>query len=879
MTWMRRIRERLSEMLDRRRFDAELDEEIGFHLEREAERLMAAGLSPEAARAQARRSFGEVAHVKEEAREVSGMPWLETALRDARYALRGLRRSPAFAASAIVTLALGIGPTSAIFSVVDGVLLEPLPYPEPDRLVRIVEQNSPEYRWNLSVADFLGIEERQEVFESVAAWQTGGAALTGRGTPEQIDVARVTADWFRVLGVEPAEGRGFLPGEDRPGSEPVVVLGRPLHDRLFGAEASGVGATITLDGTAHTVVGVLERGRSSLAGVRADAWPVLRLDTPPRRGPFLLGGIGRLRADRSLEDARVGLDAISREIFPLWVDTGFRDEQARMTPYGLKQMLLGDVGSSLWLMLGAVAGVLLIAVSNVGNLFMVRAASRAREMALRASLGATRTRLAGQLVVESLVVAALGGLAGIALAWSGLEALRAAELAIPRLEDVGLDGSVLALVASITLGSALLFGLAPLLRLASGAPAPGGGRAGDGAGTSGWSRVRAALVTAEFAIAFSLTAGAALLVASFVRLQRVDPGYDPSQTLALQLALPSVRYEGYEELQGFWRDALVRLDDAPGVEAVGLAAGLPPAGRGSVGTNNFDLLDQPVATGESEPVALWNYASPGFFEALRVSLLRGRIYDQRDLDGGAPVVVVSESWERRHYPDGGAIGAQLYAGGDRSVAMTVVGVVEDVKYVGLDGSDDAAVYEPHWQANLRGAWLVARGPDAGDGLVEQVRGEIATLDAELPLSSVQMMADRTSGSLARPRQWTVLLGLFAAVGLVLACVGVYGVLSYWVGMQRREIGIRISLGAEPGSVRGLVIGRGMALAAAGVALGVGVSLYVARWMRALLFGVSPTDPLALAAVAGGLIAVAFLACALPAHAATRIDPIRTLKGE
>lgn len=879
MGWMRGLWERVREMLQRERFEDELDEEIAFHLEREAERLMAAGLDPDFARAEARRRFGDVSRVREDARDVSGVPWLECALRDARLAVRVLRRSPGFAASAILTLGLGIGATSAIFSVVDSVLLEPLPYPDPDRLVRIVQQNSPENRWNISVADFLALEERQEVFESVAAYQVAGAALSGAGPPEQITVGRVTADWFRVLGVEPAEGRTFLEGEDRGGASPVVVLGSALRDRLLGPGADALGTRVLLDGVPHTVVGVLEPGRATLAGVAAEAWPVLRLETPPRRGPFTLRGLARLRVDRTLEDARTELDEISRAIFPLWVDTGFRDEQARMTPYRLEALVLGDVRADLWLIFGAVAGVLLIAVSNVGNLFLVRAAAREREMALRASLGATRVRLAAQLVVESLVVAGAGGLAGLLLAWTGLEALLRADLAIPRVEEIGLDGSVLVVVGAITLGSAVLFGLAPLVRSFSAGTGRTALRTDSLArDAQGWSRLRAGLVSAEFAVAFILTTGAGLLVASFVRLQSVDPGYDAADAVAVQLSLPAARYPAYEDVQLFWQDALRGISETPGVEASGLGAALPPAGSGSAGTNNFDLLDRPIGDGESEPASLWNLASPGFFAALRVPLLRGRIFDERDREGGEPVVVVSESWARRYYPDREVLGARLYAGGDRSVAMTVVGIVGDVKYLGLDGIDDAAVYEPHWQGPLRTAHVVVRGRDA-DALVERTRRQIGTLDPELPLTNIETMLERTADSLSRPRQWTILLSLFAGAGLLLACVGVYGVLSYYVRIQRKEIGIRVSLGAAPSTVRRLVIGRGMTLAAIGVAVGVGASIYVARWLRALVFGVSPTDPLALALVGAGLMAVAFVACALPAITASRIDPALTLKGD
>lgn len=878
MAWMRGLVERLREAFDRSRYEAELDEEIRYHIDREAERLMRAGVDPESARREAVRAFGGIDRVKEGAREGAGLPWIETALRDARHAARGLRRNPGFAAAAVATLGLGIGATTAIFSVVDGVLLEPLPYPGSERLVRIVQQNAPDNRWNISMADFLEIRERQDVFESVAAFSRfpGTAAFTGRGGPEQIDVARVSADWFEVLGVRPAEGRGFLDGEDRPGAQPVVVLTAGFRDRVFGSGAEVLGATVTLDDVAHTVVGVLGPEHASLAGAAPEAWPVLPLEPPSRRGPFLLGGIGRLRPNRTLEDARADLDAISRRIFPLWSPTGFGDAQARLTPYPLKEIMLGDVGRGLWLMLGAVVGVLLIAVANVGNLFLVRAAGREHEMRLRASLGASRGRLAGQLLMESLVVASLGGAAGLVLAWLGLEALVAGGPRLPRMAEVGLDGSVLLATASVTVAAALLFGLAPLARLASSRPeAAGGARSSPG---SGWGRLRAALVTAEFAIAFGLSTGAGLLVGSFVRLQRVDPGYDPDGVVAMKVGLPAARYPDYDAMHVFWTEALRRIEEAPEIEAVGVGAALPPAG--SAGTNNFDLLDRPVTPGESEPQALWNYASPAFFETLGVPIVRGRMFDEGDRAAeDERVLVVSESWADRYYPDGDVLGARLYAGGDRSVAMTVVGVVGDVKYLGLDATDDAVVYEPHWQARFAQAHLVVRARGSTSAAVERVRGEIAALDAELPLADVRTMDERASESLARPRYWTALLGLFAGLGLVLASVGVYGVLSYWVGTQRKELAIRVSLGAEPAQVRRLVIGRGMGLAVLGIVLGLGLSLALGRWLQGLVFGVSPHDPATLFAVALGLAGIAFAACALPARSATKIEPAAVLKGD
>lgn len=879
MAWLRGLWERVREALDRRGFEDELDEELRFHLDQEVERLTKAGMALARARLQAERNLGGIDRTKEETREGAGFPWLDMTLRDSRHALRGLRRRPSFAAATIGTLALGIGATTAIFSVVNGVLLEPLPYPDPDRLVRLVEQNSPTNRWNISMADFLGVEEQQKVFESVAAFSTGTAAFTGHGTPEQIDVVRVTADWFRVLGVKPAVGRGFRSGEDRPGAASVVVLSSAFRDRVFGPGADAVGATVTLNDAPHTVVGVLSPDQETLAGRKADAWPILKVATPKRRGPFLFGGIARLKVGRTLDDARADLAGISRRIFPIWSSTGFGDENAMITPYSLKKLMLGDVAGGLWLMLGAVVGVLLIAVANVGNLFLVRAAGRESELRVRTALGASGRRLVGQLLAESMVVASLGGIAGVGLAWIGVRTLVAAAPTLPRIDEVTLDGRVLVVTAIVTVISAVLFGLAPLARVVfTPLEAPDRAR-GAIAARGGWSRIRAALVTAEFAVAFGVSMGAGLLIGSFVRLQRVDPGYEPRDVVTMHLALPQARYSTYEADQLFWDETQRRLEEAAEIRDVGIGTAVPPAG--SAGTNDFDLLDRPVAPGESEPVALWNWVSPGFFRALGVPLLSGRFFGERDRAAaeGAPVVVVSASWARRFYPDGGAVGARLYSGGDRSVAMTVVGVVGDVKYTGLDATDEAVVYEPRWQRPLSDAFLVVRGRADTRTVLERVRRELAAVDPAIPLADVRTMDERTADSLARPRYWTALMGLFASLGLVLAGVGVYGVLSYYVSNQRKELAIRMSLGARPSTVRRLVLGRGLRLAAIGIVFGVGLSLTIAQWLRALLFGVSPEDPATLAIVALGLAAVAITACAVPARSAARLEPMSILKGE
>ncbi len=879
MSWLGGVITKLDETLRRGRaeLELELDEEIRFHLERETERLIAAGMDAGSASRQALRIFGGEAKTREEAREEYGFEWLQQTFRDLRHGARGLRRNPAFTAATVLTLGLAIGVTTATYSVVDGVLLEPLPYPDSDRLVRFFEQNSPANRWNISVADFQAVVEQQESFDAVAALRAGQVTLTGRERPERVCAGQVTADWFRVLGIEPAEGRGFLPGEDAPGAARVVVIGAAFRDRVFGPEGEAIGETIVLDGAPHSVVGILPPDRATLAGYEAEVWPVLKLEPPTRRGPFFLRGFARLRSGATLAGASADLTRISERIYPLWAE-GFSDREARITPHALHEVVVGGSRRGVWLFFGAVGGILLIAIANVANLLLVRASARDHEMALRTSLGASRRRLTRQLLTESLFLATLGGLAAIPIAWVGLKTLVATSPALPRLDQVSLDLSVLAFASAITVVAGVLFGLAPLIQLESQSPMRtlrAGGR--SGARSTGWGRLRPALVTAEFAIALPLLAGAALLLGSFLRLQRVDPGYDPAGLVSARVSLPTASYAGYAEIVRFWDEALDRVEAIPGVVAAGISTGLPPDLRGE--TNNFDLLDKPVPTGASEHAVPWTWASPGFLAALGVAPQSGRLLLDSDGRDSVAVVVVSRAWAERYYPGEEALGKQLYAGGDRSTPMTVVGIIGDVKSSGLAATEDVLVYEPFTQAGFRDVNLLVRSENSVAGTLAQVRSELGAMDPGLPLSDVQTMEARIADAVESPRYWTTLIGLFAGLGLLLAAIGVYGVLSYHVARQRREIGIRVALGAAPRVVRRAVFARGMSHAVVGIGLGVALAVLLTRWLESLLYGVSATDPLILGVAVLVLSVAAAVGCYGPALRATRIDPIRALRAE
>ncbi|MGD8698041.1 MAG: ABC transporter permease [Gemmatimonadales bacterium] len=876
MDWIERLTRRLRVLLHRGQIEREMDDEMRFHLEMETEELVRRGMPQEQARREARLRFGGFERFKEEGRDARGVRlWVDLG-QDLRYAARTMRKNPGFTLVTALTLALGIGATTAIFSVVDGVLLKPLPYPEAERLVVVLEQNSPSNRWPLSVVDYQAIEEQQRSFDNLSGLARGRAILTGRERPERIAVGWVTADWFNTLGVQPAEGRGFLSGEDRPSAEPVAVISHAFRERHFGSGAAAIGQTLVLDGNSLTVVGVLPSGVESMAGWSAEVWPVMQLQPPTRRGPFYIAAIGRLSRGVSREDAARDLAAVSDRIFPLWADT-FQDREARLTPFSLRDVMVGNVGGALLLLFGAVGFVLLIALANVANLSLARATAREQEVALRASLGASRGRLTRQLLVESATIAALGGAVGLLLSFLALDALLGLGPRLPRLEEVGLDGRVLAFTAFLTIASGVLFGLAPLVHGVShdlAAALRGGGRTGSE--RRGTRSLRGALVSVEFALALPLLAGAALLFTSLERLQRVDVGFDPENLLVARASISAAEYPDAAAVQQFWRRAIPALAAIPGATAVGIGSGVPPNDPGM--TNNFDLADRPVSPGSSQPALPWLVVSPGYFDAVGVRLLRGRLPDETDDLGDPRVVAVSASWAARFYPGEEVLGRQLYAGGNMEDPVTVVGVVSDAKYLGLASVDESVIYESYTQNPWRSVNLVVRSRGT-TVTAAQVRDRLASLDPSVPLTDVATMGDRLAASVSRPRYWATLVGIFAAVGVALAAVGIYGVLSYFVSRQTRDIGVRMALGADASAVRRMVVRRGMVQAILGLTVGLAVALLLTHGIEGLLFGVSPTDPATLGAVSLLLLLIAFVACYWPARRATRVDPVRILTEE
>lgn len=880
LSWWSRLSRRLTALRKGERLDHELDAEIRLHLELEAEELARTrGLDPGEARRQALVAFGGVDRYKEAHRDARGVRWASDLGQDLHYAARSLRRSPGFSLSAILVLALGIGACTAVFSAVNTVLLDP----NYDNLVRVYQQNSPTNLWTLSTVDYRAIEAQQKSFSAVGVLQSRSVAISAGADPTRAQSGWASAGFFRALDIEPVRGRGIEPADEVVGAPPVVVIGYRFAVRTFGDDRAAVGRTITIEGIAFTVIGVLPPSVTDLAGRRAEIWPALQLRPPERRGPFGLLVIGRLTPNATLESARQDLAGISERIFPEWA-ASFQDKTARMTPYPLRTAVLGNSKQMLTIFSAAVGLVLLIAIANVASLMLVRVTGRGQEIALRTVLGATRSRLLRLLVTESVTLAAAGALLGILLGALALHALVAFGPALPRLSEARLDGRAVAFAAGLALFAGLIIGAYPTLSLMRGNPAPG---LREGERTIGGTRrsqaIRGAFVVAEIALSLPLLAIAGLLLNSFLRLSRVDPGFDPRQILTLRVQLPSSRYANDTTISGYWAHAIPLVKQVAGVVEAGLGSSIPPDDQGW-SNNNFDLVDRPVPSGTAQPTSAWPSVTSEYFGALGVPLLEGRLFTLGDTASGdsvsvPPVAVVSRTWARRYFPDGTAVGRRLISGGCTSCPFTtVVGIVGDIKYEGLSGRADA-VYSPATEGWGQDMTLFVRTAGSPAEVLDRVRAAIRSVDPDVPLDDAAPMEDRVYRSVAQPRNWMVLLSGFATTALLLAGVGIFGMLSYTVRSRRREIGVRMALGARQPAVVGMIVRRGMRHALLGTALGLAAALAGTRALNSALFDLSTSDPLTLAAVTLLLLGVALIACWLPARQAASIDPVEAIRLE
>jgi putative ABC transport system permease protein len=819
---------------------------------------------------------------------------MQTIWQDLRFGARMLLKKPGFTLIAVITLALGIGANTAIFSVVNAVLLRPLPYLAPEQLV--VVQGIDVARggdFAISMPDYRELEKRNRSFSHIAAYSTDNYNISGTEEPERVVGAVVTTDLFPLLGINPAQGRGFVSEEGVFGKHRAVVLSDALWRRRFGDRTNLSGQTIQLNGESFTVVGVMPNG-FSFPDNNVLLWTPLALregDPLNTRGNYWLRGIARLNEGVTREQAQNDLSNIFRQLEQEDLPRGYG---ARIE--GLAEATVGGTRRMLLVLLGAVGCVLLIACVNVANLLLARASVRAAEIAVRATLGATRGRLVRQLLTESLLMGLLGATGGLLLARWGVDALMRLEPGLPRLNTVQVDGRVLAFTAALALVTSLLFGLLPAMRLASAdlsVMIKGGGRGGTRD-----HRLLGGLVVTEIAVALILLAGAGLMINSLLRLQRVEPGYETENILTMQLALPAARYPNSrpEQVIGFYRQLIECVKALPGVQNAGVATAIPLAGGGW--GKQFTREDQPPPKSLGDvPGLQYRQISAGYFETLGIRLREGRYLNERDTANGLPVAIVNETAARRFWPEGSPIGKVFKLGPPeelipagivppnfRFTRWTVVGVVKNIKHYGLSSTSGPEIYTlPEQNVKDRDIertmYLAVRAANNPTALTAAIRRQVLELDREQPIADIATMEERRAESLRRTRFNTLLLSIFAAVALLLAVIGIYGVMSYSVAERTREIGIRVALGAQRGDVLGLVVKRGMGLVSLGCLIGLGGAIGVTRLMSGMLYGVEATDPLTFAVVAGVLVGVTLLACYLPARRAAKVDPMNALRYE
>ncbi|HSO75767.1 MAG TPA: ABC transporter permease [Blastocatellia bacterium] len=805
-------------------------------------------------------------------------------MQDLRYGVRTLLNQPGFALIAVVTLALGIGANTAIFSVVNGVLFRPLPYSDADRLYWVtIDRQDLGQGFTLSNADFLILKQHNQSFEKLALLQGDRMNLTGGPEPEHISAHKVTADYFGVLGAQPELGRTFLPNEDQPGKPLVAVVSHSLWQRHLNSDPEPTGRTISLNDKIYTVVGVMPPDFRLFRSV--DVWPIMQVSPPNRRGPFGLRMVAKLKPGIDDGQVRSDLIALRDQAERVWpnAENGSGLSRWSYEAEPLKEFITGNLRPVLLVLLVAVGCVLLIATANVANLLLARASTREREMAIRAALGASRFRLVRQLLTESVLLAAAGGAFGLLLASYGVDLLLKLEPGnLPRMNEVGIDKTVLVFTSCVALLSGILFGLAPALQVSRtnlNESLKEGGRSATEA--SGRKRLRGLLVVSQTALALVLLAGAGLMIKSFVRLQQVNPGFNPEGVLSAQLSLPQSRYGEQHKRVAFHRELLERVRGLPGVQSAGLSSDVPPQNVGDVDV--FEVAGEPIPPEQNRPLAERILLSPDYFRVMGIPLLSGRDFERADNSDAPRVAIINQTMAQRYFPEGGAVGGRIHFGdfGPDVPWITIVGVVGDVKNNGLSAEDALTIYEPYEQGFVMWGTLVLflRSSSNPEMLTAGVRDVVQTMDKDLPIANIKTGDQLLYEAVGQPRFHTLLIALFAGLALLLAAVGIYGVISYSVAQRTHELGIRLAVGARPQDVLFLVIRQGMMMTLAGTAIGLVAAFGLTRLLGSLLFRVSATDPMTFVGVAALLVAVALLACWIPARRATKVDPIVALRYE
>jgi len=811
-----------------------------------------------------------------------------------RTAVRRLIRSPLFSLAAIGTLAVGIGASASVFSVLHAVLISPLPYPEPESLVGVWHSDPVHDRWPHAHVSFLFYRDHNDVFDDMGLYLSGEAGLTGGDQPEQVPSVEVTPSLLRVLGIQPQLGRAFREEESEPAADPTVILGHSLWQRRFGGDPAVVGSTIRVDGIARTVVGVMPP-RFRVATVNADLFLPMAIDrSNPERGLWGNICVARLRPGASVAAAQREMNALTgrvHEAFPDPEATRQAFEKAKIGARvrSLRDDVVGGVERVLWILFGCVSAVLAVAIANVANLFLVRAEGRQQETAVRTALGASRGAIARSTVVESLVVALAGGAAGLVLAAVGIQVLLAlAPTEIPRIDDIGVGAPVVVFSAAISILCGLVFGLVPVVRRVDhpSSALHDGGRSS----TSGRprQRIRGLLVVVQLGLALVLMVMSGLMIRSFAALLAADLGCDPTDVIAMRLAIPNSEYPGAAESLVFYREVLERVGSIPGVDTAGMITGVPLDSEGILLGHSVE--DAPMEENEIEPNYVTHLVVPGALDALGVPMVAGRRLDAEDLGGGSATVMISEALARRFWGDpGSAVGRRIMPGSpkDGGTWYTIVGVVADVPYEGLaDGLVDA-VYYPFWSLRVGNQdrlyanqlELVIETRLEGAAIARAAVDQVWEVDPDVPVADIRSMDEVVAAATARTRFTMVLLLVAASVAMVLGLVGLYGVISYVVSLRTREIGIRMALGADPENIHRMVLGQGLLLALAGVGFGLVASILSGRVVASQLYGVSPTDPPTYAAVSVVLVGLALFASYLPAHRAAFMKPLDALRCE
>jgi putative ABC transport system permease protein len=884
MRTIRIVKRRVYSLLQRSRADAELQHEIEIHVQQLTNDAIAAGMTEAEAHAMALREFGPIEQVREMCCETRRVSWIQDFVQDLRYGFRLLQHSPAFTTIAVITLALGIGANTAIFSIVDAVLLRSLPYRDPDQLVLMfhVPLNRPDALSAISFRDFTACREQNRVFLEMAGNAFHDLTLTGAGEPAIVNTADVTPAIFSLLNAKPLLGRTLLPEDGKPGAAAVAVVSENLWRSRFGSNPGLIDQSIDLDMRSFAVVGILPASfRYPEGAPHPDVWISVMQD--PLFGPLtsqpgvpLLGVIGRLRPGVSMAKAQAEMNTLGARFakqFPA-EDSGLT---IRIQPYG--QAVVENLKPALLILLSAVGLLLLIVCANIANLLLSKATSRGREVAVRIALGASRTRIVRQLLTESGLLGLVGGVAGLLLAaWAVFSLQPFLPSEVVEISSIHVGGPVLVFALSVSLAATLAFGLAPALLSTPSNSQMNLKEGGERTGQRGSQHLRNFLVIAEISLAMVLLVAAGLLTRSFALVTSVNPGFDPSNVTEAEVSLPQFQYSAPQQWTAFSKELLERLHAQPGLQDSALAAPLPMDRQGQA-TFVFTIVgDPPLAPGKSN-TADYTTASPNYFHVMRIPLLRGRFFSEQDSPSNPNVAIISETLARRYFPNQDPIGRKMRFGfpPNGNVSREIVGVVGDVRDVALSQRPGPMMYVPFAQAPLYGGEVVVRSSLSLSSVAAAIRQAVHSIDKDIPVTDVGYFPDALGQSIAQERFRSFLLGSFSMFALVLAALGIYGVISYSASQRTHEIGIRMALGAQRRDVLRLILGEGAKLAMLGLGLGVVLALLLTRLIASMLYGVSATDPLTFGIVVIVLLGVAVTACYIPARRAMRVDPMVALR--